>query len=129
MNDLLVQDLVDEIARGAGDGRGTRSARGIAATVGRMISAGELAAGDRLPTVRELSKALGVSPTTVGEAWRSLAAVGAIDARGRQGTFVRRPTGPLAPRRYRRITEGRAGSRSTSAPAPPTLRYYPTSAR
>lgn len=124
MNDLLVQDLVDEIARGAGDGRGTRSARGIAATVGRMISAGELAAGDRLPTVRELSKALGVSPTTVGEAWRSLAAVGAIDARGRQGTFVRRPTGPLAPRRYRRITEGPgrfALDLSTGTPDPALL--------
>jgi DNA-binding transcriptional MocR family regulator len=47
-----------------------------------------------------------VSPTTVSEAWQTLAAVGAIDARGRQGTFVRRPTGPYTPRRYRRVTEG-----------------------
>jgi len=83
-----------------------RSARGIAAAVGRMISAGDLAVGSRLPTVRELSKDLGVSPTTVSEAWQSLAAVGAIDARGRQGTFVRQPTGPATPRRYRRVTEG-----------------------
>lgn len=83
-----------------------RSARGIAAAVGRMISAVELPIGSRLPTVRELSKELGVSPTTVSEAWQSLAAVGAIDARGRQGTFVRQPTGPSTPRRYRRVTEG-----------------------
>ncbi len=83
-----------------------RSARGIAAAVGRMISAAELSVGGRLPTVRELSKELGVSPTTVSEAWQSLAAVGAIDARGRQGTFVRQPTGPATPRRYRRVTEG-----------------------
>ncbi|HQZ34391.1 MAG TPA: aminotransferase class I/II-fold pyridoxal phosphate-dependent enzyme [Ilumatobacteraceae bacterium] len=83
-----------------------RSARGIAAAVGRMISAAELSVGSRLPTVRELSKELGVSPTTVSEAWQSLAAVGAIDARGRQGTFVRQPTGPATPRRYRRVTEG-----------------------
>ena len=83
-----------------------RSARGIAAAVGRMISASDLAIGSRLPTVRELSKELGVSPTTVSEAWQSLAAVGAIDARGRQGTFVRQPTGPSTPRRYRRVTEG-----------------------
>ncbi|MDP2293671.1 MAG: aminotransferase class I/II-fold pyridoxal phosphate-dependent enzyme [Actinomycetota bacterium] len=83
-----------------------RSARGIAGGVGRLISAGQLAVGTRLPTVRELSKELGVSPTTVSEAWQTLAAVGAIDARGRQGTFVRQPTGPSSPRRYRRVTEG-----------------------
>ena len=63
-----------------------------------MITAGALPVGERLPTVRELASALGVSPTTVSEAWQSLAAVGAIDARGRQGTFVRQPTGPgIAP--------------------------------
>ena len=83
-----------------------RSAKGIAATIGRLISAGDLAPGHRLPTVRELSRALGVSPTTVSEAWQTLALVGAIDARGRQGTFVRQPTGPGSPRRYRRVTEG-----------------------
>lgn len=80
-----------------------RSARGIAAAVGRMITAGELPIGSRLPTVRELSRALGVSPTTVSEAWQTLAAVGALDARGRRGTFVREPTGPGAPVRYRRV--------------------------
>jgi DNA-binding transcriptional MocR family regulator len=83
-----------------------RSARGIAAAVGRMITRGDLAVGSRLPTVRELSKSLGVSPTTVSEAWQTLTSVGAIDARGRQGTFVRQPTGPGSPRRYRRVTEG-----------------------
>ena len=83
-----------------------RSARGIAAAVGRMITRGDLAVGARLPTVRELSKSLGVSPTTVSEAWQTLTSVGAIDARGRQGTFVRQPTGPGTPRRYRRVSEG-----------------------
>ncbi|MEO5723793.1 MAG: PLP-dependent aminotransferase family protein, partial [Ilumatobacteraceae bacterium] len=88
------------------------SARGIAAAVGRLITAGDLAEGTRLPTVRELSRALGVSPTTVSEAWQTLAAVGAIDARGRQGTFVRRPTGEGSPIRYRRV----AASVFTSGP-------------
>jgi DNA-binding transcriptional MocR family regulator len=83
-----------------------RSARGIAAAVGRMITAGDLVVGQRLPTVRALARQLGVSPTTVSEAWQSLAKVGAIDARGRQGTFVASPTGPATPRRYRRVTEG-----------------------
>ena len=62
--------------------------------------------GARLPTVRELSRRLGVSPTTVSEAWRRLADVGAIETRGRNGTFVRHPTGPGGPRRYRQISEG-----------------------
>ena len=44
-----------------------RTARGIAAAVGRLISSGRLPVGTRLPTVRELSKELGVSPTTVSE--------------------------------------------------------------
>jgi DNA-binding transcriptional MocR family regulator len=91
------------IAVTADDGR---SARRIAATIGRLVSAGALEVGTRLPTVRELSRRLGVSPTTVSEAWRRLADVGAIETRGRNGTFVRRPTGPGGPRRYRQITEG-----------------------
>jgi DNA-binding transcriptional MocR family regulator len=83
-----------------------RSARAIAAAIGRLISTGVIADGARLPTVRELARRLGVSPTTVSDAWRSLADVGAIEARGRNGTSARRPTGPGRPRRYRRITEG-----------------------
>ncbi len=42
----------------------------------------------------------------MSDAWRSLANVGAIEARGRNGSFVRRPTGPGRPRRYRQISEG-----------------------
>lgn len=83
-----------------------RSAKGIAAAIGRLVSSGELPTGTRLPTVRELSRSLGVSPTTVSEAWQSLAAVGAIEPRGRQGTYVSRPVGLGSPRRYRRVTEG-----------------------
>jgi DNA-binding transcriptional MocR family regulator len=102
----VLDDIVAGITadvRGVGD---ARSARRIAGVIGRMITAGELPVGARLPTVRELSARLGVSPTTVSEAWRSLADVGAIEARGRNGTYVRPPTGPGGPRRYRRITEG-----------------------
>jgi DNA-binding transcriptional MocR family regulator len=81
-----------------------RSARGIAAAVGRMVSSERLPPGTRLPTVRVLARELGVSPTTVSEAWQALAAVGAIEARGRQGTFVRRPGAPGVPNRYRRMS-------------------------
>jgi len=97
-------DVASDIAAEIGDG--DRTARHIAAVIGRLITAGYLPVDSRLPTVRELSRQLGVSPTTVSEAWRSLADVGAIEARGRNGTYVRLPMGPGGPRRYRRITEG-----------------------
>ena len=48
-----------------------RSARGIAAAIGRMVTSGALPTDSRLPTVRALSRALGVSPTTVSEAWQT----------------------------------------------------------
>ncbi|HWM20415.1 MAG TPA: aminotransferase class I/II-fold pyridoxal phosphate-dependent enzyme [Ilumatobacteraceae bacterium] len=95
-------EIVAEITTDGDD----RSARGIAAVIGRMISAGSLTDGTRLPTVRDLARRLGVSPTTVSDAWRSLADVGAIETRGRNGTLVRQPKGPGQPRRYRRVTEG-----------------------
>jgi DNA-binding transcriptional MocR family regulator len=101
-----LNEIVSEINRGGEPRTDGRSARRIASVIGRMITAGDLPVGERLPTVRELSRRLGVSPTTVSEAWRSLADVGAIEARGRNGTYVRPPTGPGGPRRYRRVTEG-----------------------
>ena len=47
--------------------------RGIAGVIARLVNTGELAGGDRLPTVRELAGALGVSPATVSQAWQALA--------------------------------------------------------
>jgi DNA-binding transcriptional MocR family regulator len=101
-----------------------RSAKGIAAAIARLVSSGAIPVETRLPTVREVARRLGVSPTTVSEAWRSLAAVGAIEARGRLGTYVRHPTGPGGPRRYRRVTEGPghfALDLSTGTPDPALL--------
>jgi DNA-binding transcriptional MocR family regulator len=68
-----------------------RSARGIAAAVSRLVTAGELPRGARLPTVRDVARELKVSPTTVSEAWQSLLRAGAIQTRGRSGTFVALP--------------------------------------
>lgn len=82
-----------------------RSARGIAAAISRMARAGELPPGARLPTVRALSQALGISPTTVSEAWQQLARAGVIDARGRNGTFLAGVPRPGGPRRFRTVTD------------------------
>jgi len=81
---------------------GDRSARGIAAAVSRLVTAGSLPAGARLPTVRDVARELGVSPTTVSEAWQSLARAGAIRTRGRSGTFV---AGPVQSRRSWRYSQ------------------------
>jgi DNA-binding transcriptional MocR family regulator len=76
-----MQNFLDEIEQ--------RTPAGIAAALGRMIASGRLVAGDRLPTVRELAGALGVSPATVSHAWQALGSVGLIVSKGRSGTFVR----------------------------------------
>lgn len=100
-----------------------RSARGIAAGVSRMIRSGELAPGLRLPTVRVIARELGVSPTTVSEAWQQLAAVGLVESAGRNGTVVRHPRAAAGNRRYARIAP--AGSivtdLSTGVPDPALL--------
>lgn len=83
-----------------------RSPRGIAAAISRLISDGSLPSGTRLPTVRALAVGIATSPTTVAEAWQILARVGAIEAKGRRGTFVLDTAHPDGPRRYRRMSEG-----------------------
>ena len=76
-----------------------RTPAGISAALGRLITSGRVAPGQRLPTVRELATELGVSPATISQAWQALASVGLIVSRGRSGTFVRAPSAhPLAAR-------------------------------
>jgi DNA-binding transcriptional regulator YhcF (GntR family) len=53
-----------------------------------QMQAAELAAGARLPTVRQLASDLGLAPGTVARAYKELEAAGAIETRGRGGTFV-----------------------------------------
>ncbi len=78
-----------------------RSPQGIASGIARLITTGDLAPGDRLPTVRELASDLGVSPATVSHAWQTLASTGLITSRGRSGSFVRSVPREWMPRRYR----------------------------
>lgn len=53
-----------------------------------LVEAGELAPGDRLPTVRRLAEDLGLAVNTVARAYRELETRGAIETRGRSGSFV-----------------------------------------
>ena len=78
---------------------------GIAAAIARLITSGDLAPGDRLPTVRELAADLGVSPATVSHAWQALAGVGLIVSRGRSGSFVRAARTTWIPPRSRNLAD------------------------
>lgn len=77
-----------------------RTPTAIAASINRLIRSGSLAPGDRLPTVRAIAAELGVSLTTVSDAWRVLVEIGAIQPRGRAGTFVRDPQDGWQPPRF-----------------------------
>ena len=56
--------------------------------ISSQILHGELTAGDRLPTERELVEQLGVSRTVLREALSSLEALGLLETRGTRGRFV-----------------------------------------
>ncbi len=62
----------------------------IAAQFRAEIEAGRLAPGDRLPTIRELARSVGVNRDTVGLAYDELARAGLIEATVGRGTFVRK---------------------------------------
>jgi DNA-binding transcriptional MocR family regulator len=68
----------------------------IAASAESAVAAGRIAAGDRLPPVRDLAQQLGVSPATVAAAYRILQERGIAFAEGRRGTIIR-PASPASP--------------------------------
>lgn len=52
------------------------------------VTSGRLAAGGRLPTIRQLAADLDLAANTVARAYRELEADGVIETRGRKGSFV-----------------------------------------
>jgi DNA-binding transcriptional regulator YhcF (GntR family) len=58
------------------------------------VSIGQLSAGERLPSVRELSAQLDVAPLTIAQVYRDLAQQGIVVARPGAGTFVGDVAGP-----------------------------------
>ncbi|WP_402467664.1 aminotransferase class I/II-fold pyridoxal phosphate-dependent enzyme [Isoptericola aurantiacus] len=85
-----------------------RSPRGIAASLSRLVRSGTLQPGDRLPTVRDLARELGVSPATVSGAFQAMSAVGLVASRGRAGTSVLPAPRSWLPPRYRSMADGGA---------------------
>ncbi|MFT4506029.1 PLP-dependent aminotransferase family protein [Caballeronia sp. 15711] len=63
----------------------------------RVIAAGTLAPGDRMPSVRALMQRHQVSLSTALQVFRQLEDAGWLQAKPRSGYFVRRRTAPLLP--------------------------------
>lgn len=91
------------------EGRGGTRTTDVMSAIRAKVAGRALGAGDRLPSIRSLAAAMGVSPSTVVEAYDRLAAEGLIRARRGSGFYVS-PTAmpPLAladvePRRDREV--------------------------
>ena len=93
-----MNNLIQKSIRGS-------SAVQIAGSIEELITAGQLAAGDRLPTVRGLAAHLGVSPATVNAAFASLKNRGLLITGGRRGTRVS-PRPPLSTGFVEALPEG-----------------------
>ncbi len=78
----------------------------LRAAVARLVAAGQLPVGSRLPTVRQLAADLGLAPGTIARSYRELEAEGVLVTRGRHGTHVAAaPPPPPRAERQRRLTE------------------------
>lgn len=60
----------------------------VRAQLAVRVTSGELVAGARLPTVRQLADELGLAVNTVARAYRELETAGLVETRGRGGTVV-----------------------------------------
>lgn len=58
----------------------------------RMVAAGTMAEGTRLPTIRQLAHDLGLAKGTVAKAYELLEIEAVIETHGRNGSFVRPST-------------------------------------
>lgn len=63
----------------------------IVTQIADAVRGGSLAAGTRLPTVRQLAGDLGLATNTVARAYRELEASGFVATFGRKGTIVSAP--------------------------------------
>jgi DNA-binding transcriptional regulator YhcF (GntR family) len=62
-----------------------------------LVLAGSLAAGDRLPAIRQLAGDLGIAGGTVARAYRELESDAVVTTHGRHGTIVQGPPRKAGP--------------------------------
>ena len=81
--------------------RPTPPSRQLVEQVLDAVASGAAAAGDRLPSVRDVAGMVLVNPNTVARAWRDLEALDVVEGRAGTGVFVT-AKGPEVARRERR---------------------------
>lgn len=60
----------------------------IAERVNRQVVRGELKAGDKLPSVREMAMNTGVNPNTIQRTYSELERLSVVETKRGQGTFI-----------------------------------------
>lgn len=80
--------LTRRLARRAAEEKDQPTAHVVVEEVWLAVVEGDLATGERLPTVRKLAIELGVSPRTVQRAYDELGRLGVAATRMGEGTFV-----------------------------------------
>jgi DNA-binding transcriptional MocR family regulator len=70
--------------------------RQVADEIQSLVAAGTLRTGERVPSVRRLSRQQGVSVSTVLQAYQRLEDAGVIEARPQSGYYVKRPVAAVA---------------------------------
>ena len=80
MADIEAESLAEHLSE--------RSPAGIAEQIRRLVSSGELTAGMRLPTVRDVAQEIGVSVGTIAQAWGILREENIVETRRRGGTRI-----------------------------------------
>jgi len=60
----------------------------IAERVNRQVVKGELKAGDKLPSVREMAMTTGVNPNTIQRTYSELERLNIVETKRGQGTFI-----------------------------------------
>jgi GntR family transcriptional regulator len=82
----------------------------LRAQIATHVADGDLPAGTRLATVRQLAADLGLATNTVARSYRELEADGVIATHGRRGTFVRSQVVSSPPAAIRDLAQDYAAS-------------------
>jgi len=90
--------------------------RQIEEGIQHLVTSGGLAAGEPIPSVRDLARDLRVNPNTVGKVYQRLGEAGILETRRGEGTYVaQHPPLPTAAERRARLAD--AASRYATAAA------------
>ena len=88
MSNLERSDIAKRLAAHLDSGRQQSLSRQIVDCVWLEVVEGTLQTGDRMPTVRQLSIELGLTPRAVDRAYERLEQLGVLATRSGEGTFV-----------------------------------------